>query len=176
MKLFLGVADAVRLTVDPDHPKWWGKDSPVFMEEEVLAWLLARLLSLSFPLIPISARSPDRCVPRAAPAHSSPEPLPAAIRHAPKRMSRDPSASLHTKTLRASASQPMHTPRRKLVPPVQACSHPTRTCEGFRSSARRVPYGHQSRGFAAKPIAKGDHITQWLLKASPRARIPARAT
>jgi hypothetical protein len=39
--LFLGVPDAVRLTVDPDHPKWWGKDSPVFMEE-VLAWLLAR--------------------------------------------------------------------------------------------------------------------------------------
>ena len=39
--LFLGVPDAVGLTVDPDHPKWWGKDSPVFMEE-VLAWLLAR--------------------------------------------------------------------------------------------------------------------------------------
>jgi hypothetical protein len=39
--LFLGVPDAVRLTVDPDHPKWWGKDSPVFMEE-VLAWLLAQ--------------------------------------------------------------------------------------------------------------------------------------
>ncbi len=39
--LFLGVPDAVRLTVDPDHPKWWGKDSPAFMEE-VLSWLLAR--------------------------------------------------------------------------------------------------------------------------------------
>jgi hypothetical protein len=39
--LFLGVPDAARLTVNPDHPKWWGKDSPVFMEE-VLAWLLAR--------------------------------------------------------------------------------------------------------------------------------------
>jgi hypothetical protein len=39
--LFLGVPDAVRLTVDPDHPKWCGKDSPLSMEE-VLAWLLAQ--------------------------------------------------------------------------------------------------------------------------------------
>lgn len=39
--LFLGVPDAVRLTVDQNHPKWWGKDSPVFMEE-VLTWLLAK--------------------------------------------------------------------------------------------------------------------------------------
>jgi hypothetical protein len=39
--LFLGVPDAVRLTVEPDHSKWWGKDSRIFMEE-VLTWLLAR--------------------------------------------------------------------------------------------------------------------------------------
>jgi hypothetical protein len=39
--LFLGVPDAVRLSVEPDNPKWWGKDSLVFMEE-VLNWLLAR--------------------------------------------------------------------------------------------------------------------------------------
>jgi hypothetical protein len=39
--LFLGVPDAVRLTIQPDKPKWWGKDSPAFMEE-VLSWLLAR--------------------------------------------------------------------------------------------------------------------------------------
>ena len=39
--LFLGVPDAVRLTVTPENPKWWGKDSGVFVEE-VLAWLLSR--------------------------------------------------------------------------------------------------------------------------------------
>lgn len=39
--LLLGVPAAVRLTVDAHHPKWWGEDSRVFMEE-VLAWLLAR--------------------------------------------------------------------------------------------------------------------------------------
>jgi hypothetical protein len=39
--LFLGVPDAVRLTVDDTNPKWWGKDSYVFMEE-VLTWLLSR--------------------------------------------------------------------------------------------------------------------------------------
>ena len=37
--LFLGVPDAVRLTIDPKNPKWWGKDSQIFMEE-VLSWLL----------------------------------------------------------------------------------------------------------------------------------------
>jgi hypothetical protein len=37
--LFLGVPDAVRLTVDDTNPKWWGKDSYIFMEE-VLTWLL----------------------------------------------------------------------------------------------------------------------------------------
>jgi hypothetical protein len=39
--LFLGVPEAVRLTVQPADPKWWGKDSAIFMEE-VLSWLLAR--------------------------------------------------------------------------------------------------------------------------------------
>lgn len=39
--LFLGDSDAVRLTVDDANPKWWGKDSFIFMEE-VLSWLLAR--------------------------------------------------------------------------------------------------------------------------------------
>ncbi len=39
--LFLGVPDAVRLKVEPENPKWWGKDSPIFMQE-VLTWLLAR--------------------------------------------------------------------------------------------------------------------------------------
>jgi hypothetical protein len=39
--LFLGVPDGVRLTVQPADPKWWGKDSLIFMEE-VLSWLLAR--------------------------------------------------------------------------------------------------------------------------------------
>jgi hypothetical protein len=39
--LFLGVPDAVRLTVQPTDPKWWGKDSTIYMEE-VLSWLLAR--------------------------------------------------------------------------------------------------------------------------------------
>jgi hypothetical protein len=39
--LFLGVPEGVRLTVQPDNPKWWGKDSLIFMEE-VLSWLLAR--------------------------------------------------------------------------------------------------------------------------------------
>lgn len=39
--LFLGVPDAVRLTVDPANPKWWGKDSGAFMEE-VLTWLVSR--------------------------------------------------------------------------------------------------------------------------------------
>ncbi|MDE3196506.1 MAG: hypothetical protein KGN84_09190 [Acidobacteriota bacterium] len=39
--LFLGEPGAARLTVDPANPKWWGKDSAVFMEE-VLTWLLAR--------------------------------------------------------------------------------------------------------------------------------------
>jgi hypothetical protein len=39
--LFLGVPEAVRLTVEPTNPKWWGKDSLIFMEE-VLSWLLAR--------------------------------------------------------------------------------------------------------------------------------------
>jgi hypothetical protein len=39
--LFLGVPGAVRLTVDDANPKWWGKDSLIFMEE-VLQWLLAR--------------------------------------------------------------------------------------------------------------------------------------
>ena len=38
--LFLGVPEGVRLTVDPASPRWWGKDSVVFMEE-VLGWLLA---------------------------------------------------------------------------------------------------------------------------------------
>jgi hypothetical protein len=38
---FLGVPEAVRLTVEPTNPKWWGKDSLIFMEE-VLSWLLAR--------------------------------------------------------------------------------------------------------------------------------------
>ncbi|HEX4168927.1 MAG TPA: hypothetical protein VHZ55_25970 [Bryobacteraceae bacterium] len=37
--LFLGVPEAVRLTVDPANPKWWGKDSQIFMQE-VLSWLL----------------------------------------------------------------------------------------------------------------------------------------
>jgi hypothetical protein len=39
--LFLGVPEGVRLTVQPANPKWWGKDSAIFMEE-VLSWLLAR--------------------------------------------------------------------------------------------------------------------------------------
>jgi hypothetical protein len=39
--LFLGVPEAVRLTVQPENPKWWGKDSLIYMEE-VLSWLLAR--------------------------------------------------------------------------------------------------------------------------------------
>jgi hypothetical protein len=39
--LFLGVPEGVRLTVEPGNPKWWGKDSLIFMEE-VLSWLLAR--------------------------------------------------------------------------------------------------------------------------------------
>jgi hypothetical protein len=39
--LFLGVPEGVRLTVQPADPKWWGKDSLIFMEE-VLSWLLAR--------------------------------------------------------------------------------------------------------------------------------------
>jgi hypothetical protein len=39
--LFLGVPEGARLTVQPANPKWWGKDSPIFMEE-VLSWLLAR--------------------------------------------------------------------------------------------------------------------------------------
>jgi hypothetical protein len=39
--LFLGDKDAVRLYVAPDNPKWWGKDSAIFMQE-VLAWLIAR--------------------------------------------------------------------------------------------------------------------------------------
>jgi hypothetical protein len=39
--LFLGVPEGVRLAVDPANPKWWGKDSMIYMEE-VLTWLLAR--------------------------------------------------------------------------------------------------------------------------------------
>jgi hypothetical protein len=39
--LFLGAPDAVRLTVEPTNPKWWGKDLIIFMEE-VLTWLLSR--------------------------------------------------------------------------------------------------------------------------------------
>jgi hypothetical protein len=39
--LFLGAPDAVRLTVEPTNPKWWGKDSNIFMEE-ILTWLLSR--------------------------------------------------------------------------------------------------------------------------------------
>jgi hypothetical protein len=39
--LFLGVPEAVRLTVQPTNPKWWGKDSMIFMEE-VLSWLLTK--------------------------------------------------------------------------------------------------------------------------------------
>ena len=39
--LFLGVPDGARLTIQPANPKWWGKDSLLFMEE-VLSWLLAR--------------------------------------------------------------------------------------------------------------------------------------
>ena len=39
--LFLGVPEGVRLTIQPANPKWWGKDSLIFMEE-VLSWLLAR--------------------------------------------------------------------------------------------------------------------------------------
>jgi hypothetical protein len=39
--LFLGVPEGVRLTIDPASPKWWGKDSLIFMEE-TLIWLLAR--------------------------------------------------------------------------------------------------------------------------------------
>jgi hypothetical protein len=39
--LFLGVPEGIRLTVQPADPKWWGKDSMIFMEE-VLSWLLAR--------------------------------------------------------------------------------------------------------------------------------------
>ena len=39
--LFLGVPEGVRLTIQPANPKWWGKDSLIFMEE-VLIWLLAR--------------------------------------------------------------------------------------------------------------------------------------
>jgi hypothetical protein len=39
--LFLGVPDAVRLTVQSENPKWWGKDSLIYMEE-VLSWLMAR--------------------------------------------------------------------------------------------------------------------------------------
>jgi hypothetical protein len=39
--LFLGVPDAVRLTVDDANPKWWGKDSKIFMQE-ILIWLLSR--------------------------------------------------------------------------------------------------------------------------------------
>jgi len=39
--LFLGVPEGVRLTIEPANPKWWGKDSLIFMEE-VLTWLLAR--------------------------------------------------------------------------------------------------------------------------------------
>jgi hypothetical protein len=38
--LFLGVPDAARLKIDPKDPKWWGKDSRIYMQE-VLAWLLA---------------------------------------------------------------------------------------------------------------------------------------
>lgn len=41
VSLFLGVPNAVRLTVDETNPKWWGKDSNIFMEE-VLTWLLSR--------------------------------------------------------------------------------------------------------------------------------------
>ncbi len=39
--LFLGVPEGVRLTIQPANPKWWGKDSLIFMEE-VLSWLLTR--------------------------------------------------------------------------------------------------------------------------------------
>jgi hypothetical protein len=39
--LFLGVPEGIRLTVQPANPKWWGKDSLIFMEE-VLSWLWAR--------------------------------------------------------------------------------------------------------------------------------------
>jgi hypothetical protein len=39
--LFLGTPDGVRLKLEPAHPKWWGKDSSIFMEE-VLHWLLTR--------------------------------------------------------------------------------------------------------------------------------------
>ncbi len=39
--LFLGVPDGVRLTVQAENTKWWGKDSQVYMEE-VFGWLLAR--------------------------------------------------------------------------------------------------------------------------------------
>jgi hypothetical protein len=39
--LFLGVPEGVRLAVQPENPRWWGKDSQIFMEE-VLSWLLAR--------------------------------------------------------------------------------------------------------------------------------------
>jgi hypothetical protein len=35
--VFLGVPEAVRLAVDPDHPKWWGKDAPVFIEKSSLS-------------------------------------------------------------------------------------------------------------------------------------------
>jgi hypothetical protein len=37
--LFLGVPEGIRLRVQPEDPKWWGKDSLIFMEE-VLTWLL----------------------------------------------------------------------------------------------------------------------------------------
>jgi hypothetical protein len=39
--LFLGTPDGVRLKLEPTDPKWWGKDSSIFMEE-VLHWLLTR--------------------------------------------------------------------------------------------------------------------------------------
>lgn len=39
--LFLGVPEGVRLAIEPANPKWWGKDSLIFMDE-VLTWLLAR--------------------------------------------------------------------------------------------------------------------------------------
>jgi hypothetical protein len=39
--LFLGDREGARLTVEESNPKWWGKDSLIFMEE-VLTWLLGR--------------------------------------------------------------------------------------------------------------------------------------
>lgn len=124
---------------------------------------------------PTSARSPDRCGPPAGPAQSLLEPLAPAIRHTPKRTSRGRSASLRTNKLGAGALQPTHTPRRNPIPPARVCSPRAETCERFRAPARPAPCEYQSRGSAAKPRARGDHIAQWLLRASPKLRTTARA-